>query len=325
MTLLEIRDLKVYYYALDGVVKAVDGVSLGLESGEFFGLIGESGCGKSTLGNAILRLVPPPGKIAGGSIYFHGEDILQFPEEKMREIRGDRISMIFQDPTAALDPVYTIGDQIVETILAHNPEVSRKDAESRAIELLKLVGIPGAEARIHEYPHQFSGGMRQRAVIAIALANNPELLIADEPTTNLDVTIEAQILTLLDELRKKLNMSILLITHNIGIVAEYTDRVGVMYAGKLVEVGKTVDVLTDPKHPYTQGLLGAIPGRGGRKGRVTEIPGTVPNLANPPPGCRFHPRCPRRFDPCDQEEPPLMELPGEGRMVACHLYRRPGS
>ncbi|RLF27876.1 MAG: ABC transporter ATP-binding protein [Thermoplasmata archaeon] len=325
MTLLEIRDLKVYYYAFDGVVKAVDGVSLDIKSGEFFGLIGESGCGKSTLGNAILRLVPPPGRVAGGSIYFHGEDILQLPEDRMREIRGDRISMIFQDPTAALDPVYTIGDQIVETILAHNPEVSKKDAEARAIELLKLVGIPGAEARIHEYPHQFSGGMRQRAVIAIALANNPELLIADEPTTNLDVTIEAQILTLLDELRRKLNMSILLITHNIGIVAEYTDRVGVMYAGKLVEVGRTVDVLTDPKHPYTQGLLGAIPGRGGRKGRVTEIPGTVPNLANPPPGCRFHPRCPKRFDPCDQEEPALVRLPGEGRMVACHLYRGPES
>ncbi len=325
MTLLEIRDLKVYYYAFDGVVKAVDGVSLELESGEFFGLIGESGCGKSTLGNAILRLVPPPGRVVGGSIYFQGEDILRLPEDRMREIRGDRISMIFQDPTAALDPVYTIGDQIVETILAHNPEVSKKDAESRAIELLKLVGIPGAEARVHEYPHQFSGGMRQRAVIAIALANNPELLIADEPTTNLDVTIEAQILTLLDELRRKLNMSILLITHNIGIVAEYTDRVGVMYAGKLVEVGRTVDVLIDPKHPYTQGLLGAIPGRGGRKGRVTEIPGTVPNLANPPPGCRFHPRCPRRFDPCDQEEPALVPLPGEGRMVACHLYRRPES
>jgi len=325
VTLLEVRDLKVYYYAFDGVVRAVDGVSMSIGTGEFFGLIGESGCGKSTLGNAILRLVPPPGRISGGSVYFQGEDLLSLPEERMRDIRGDRISMIFQDPTAALDPVYTIGDQIVETILAHNPDYGKREAEQRAVELLKLVGIPGAEARIHEYPHQFSGGMRQRAIIAIALANSPELLIADEPTTNLDVTIEAQILTLLDQLRRKLNMSILLITHNIGIVAEYTDRVGVMYAGKLVELGDTVDVLTDPKHPYTQGLLGAIPGRGGRKGRVTEIPGTVPNLSSPPPGCRFHPRCPRRFEPCNREEPPLVELPGGGRMVACHLYRGTGS
>ena len=316
--LLEIENLFVYYYSLGGIIRAVDGVSLAIERGEFFGLIGESGCGKSTLGNAILRLVPPPGRIVAGRIIFDGEDLLHKSEEEMRAIRGNKISMIFQDPTAALDPVYTIGDQIIEAMLAHN-SISRKEAEKRAVELLKMVGIPRPEARLREYPHQLSGGMRQRVVISIAIANNPDLIIADEPTTNLDVTIEAQILTLLDNIRKKLNTSILLITHNIGIISEYTDRLAVMYAGKLVEIGETESVLVDPKHPYTQGLLGAVPGRGGRKTRVMEIPGTVPSLANPPRGCRFHPRCPYATEICSKEEPELRTL-SEGRIVACHLY-----
>lgn len=315
--LLSIENLTVHYYTIRGIVKAVENVSFEIKEGEFFGLIGESGCGKSTIGNAIMRILPPSGRIINGKIIFRDKNLLELSEDDMRSIRGNEISMIFQDPTAALNPVLTIGDQIAEVIQMHR-DISKKEALNEALRLLKTVRIPGAKERLNDYPHRFSGGMRQRVVIAIAIANNPKLIIADEPTTNLDVTLQAQILDLIDEIRQKMKSSILLITHNIGIIAEYSERVAVMYAGEIVEISNTEKLIDDPLHPYTAGLLNAIPGKGIRKEKIQEISGVVPDLVNPPSGCKFHPRCPYKMQICKENKPALNKF--KNRYVACHLY-----
>ncbi len=314
--LLSVKNLEVTYYTRAGEVRAVDDVSLDIFEGEVVGLVGESGCGKSTLGMAFLRLVRSPGKITGGQILFHGEDILRIPEHEMREIRGAHISMIFQDPMTSLDPLQRIDDHFVESIRAHDRRVSREEAVERAAELFDLLGI--ARDRLHDYPHQLSGGMRQRVMIGLALALNAELIVADEPTTSLDVLVEAQFLDLLKDLRHKYNMTLILITHNIGIVAELADRVAVMYAGKLVELAGVMELFGEPLHPYTEALLSSVP----NIKLDTELKimgGQPPDLLNPPGGCRFHPRCPYAKEICSRKEPPLVEVE-PGRWVACWLH-----
>ena len=287
--------------------------------GEVFALVGETGCGKSITMRAVLRLVPPPGKIVKGRIIFDGIDLLKLSEEEMRKIRGSEIAMVFQDPNTALDPLFTAGYQVVETLVAHNKKVGIKDAWKRALKLFKLVDIPEAEKRLHSYPHELSGGMKQRVVISIALSLNPKLLIADEPTTALDVTIQAQILKLLKELQEKYNVTLIMITHNLGVVAEMADRVAVMYAGSIVEIADVFELFENPLHPYTRGLLGAIPSVTKRVNRLTPIPGTVPNMINPPSGCKFHPRCRYSKSICKLKKPELKEVQS-GHFVACHLY-----
>ncbi|WP_043097347.1 ABC transporter ATP-binding protein [Kallotenue papyrolyticum] len=316
--MLRVKGLKTYFFTEEGVVKAVDGIDFTLQPGEVLGIVGESGCGKSVTSLSIMRLIMPPGQIVEGEILFNGENLLELPEDEMREIRGNRISMIFQQPTTALNPVFTIGDQIREALMVHKG-MSKQEATQRCEELLRLVGIPDARRRMDAYPHQLSGGMCQRVMIAMGLACNPELLIADEPTTALDVTIQAQILDLMRELREKINTAIILITHDLGVVAEMVDNVLVMYAGKVVEYAPVKELFAAPKHPYTQGLIASIPVLGVIKDELATIPGTVPSLINVPPGCRFANRCPYRMEKCDQEEPPLIKLEGN-RLVRCWLY-----
>jgi oligopeptide/dipeptide ABC transporter ATP-binding protein len=321
--LLDVRDLRTYFKVMDGTVPAVDGVSFQVNRGETLGLVGESGCGKSVTALTIMRLIEtPPGEIVGGEIWFNGRDVLQLSANQMLEVRGAEMAMIFQEPMTSLNPVLTIGDQIAEAVLAHK-KVSQKAAWDRAIEMLRLVGIPEATRRVKQYPHEMSGGMRQRVMIALALSCDPKLLIADEPTTALDVTIQAQILELIRRVQEETGTALLLITHDLGVVAETVQRIVVMYAGKIVETGAVDEVLQDPKHPYTEGLLASIPSKGMRGTRLNVIRGSVPNPFMMPAGCRFAPRCPYAFDPCRDHEPPLDDLGSGDRRVACWLHSRP--
>jgi oligopeptide/dipeptide ABC transporter ATP-binding protein len=315
-SILEIRNLYVHFPIHIGTVRAVENVTLDLNQGEVMGLVGESGCGKSTLGFSILKLLRPPGQIAGGQIRYHGDNIVKMSEKELLGIRGKRIAMIFQDPLTSLNPLFRIGDQFVETIKTHVNGVSKNEAFERAGDMLKRLGI--APDRLHEYPHQMSGGMRQRIMIGIALVLNPDLLIADEPTTSLDVIVEAQFLDLLNELRQQFNLTILLISHNIGIVAQMADRVTVMYGGRLAETGAVEAVFADPRHPYTQGLLTSIPNIKLDQPVLHTMPGAPPDLVDPPCGCVFHPRCPRVMDKCRREIPPSFN--GSGHLAACWLY-----
>lgn len=316
---LEVQNLKTYFYVDDMVAKAVDGVSFQLKKGETLAIVGESGSGKSITSLSIMRLIDPPGKIiAGSSIVLDGEELLTLPESEIRKVRGNDIGMIFQEPMTSLNPVYTIGNQIAETLMKHK-KMKKKEAYKKAIELLKLVGFPRAEEIVHEYPHQLSGGMRQRAMIAIAMSCNPKILIADEPTTALDVTIQAQILDLMLEMKEKFDSSILLITHDLGVVAEVADRVLVMYGGQIVEQGTVRDIFTNPKHPYTVGLLHSIPNLDVEMERLESIPGTVPASHRFPEGCRFAPRCKHAFDKCPIKNPELIDL-DMNHKVRCYLY-----
>jgi len=319
--LLDIRGLRTHFHTEAGVAKAVDGVDLSVMPGEVLGLVGESGSGKSVTALSILRLVPsPPGHIVAGEIRFRGRDLLAGSWDDIRSIRGREISMIFQEPMTSLNPVFPIGRQVMEVILAHTP-ASNAEAEARAIEMLTLVGIPDAETRLKQYPHELSGGMRQRVMIAIALALDPALLIADEPTTALDVTIQAQILDLMLGIKdRRPEAAILLITHNLAVVAETCDRVAVMYGGKIQEIAPVGDLFNAPLHPYTQGLLGSLPRVDGEKAeRLQMIPGSVPDIHRLPAGCKFSTRCPERFEPCAGLEPPLVEIQ-PGHWVRCHLH-----
>jgi len=317
--LLEVDNLHTYFFTKSGAVKAVDGVSFVIKPGEILGIVGESGSGKSITALSIMGLVPnPPGRIIEGKIYYNGEDLIQKSEKQMRRIRGNKISMIFQDPMTSLNPVFTIGHQLIETVRAHR-DVSKKQAEDRACELLTLVGISDPKQRLKNYPHEFSGGMRQRVMIAMALACDPELLIADEPTTALDVTVQAQILELLKQLQEELGMAIIMITHDLGVVAEICDRVMVMYAGKQVEFTDHISLFDHPKHPYTWGLLGSIPKIEKEKKRLTAIAGHPPDLQHLPQGCHFADRCKQAMDQCRSHEPVLKEI-GSNHLVRCLLY-----
>lgn len=316
--LLRIENLRTYLATYRGVVRAVDGVSLTILEGETLGLVGESGCGKSMLALSILGLYPKPqGRIVEGKIEFEGEDLVQKSEEELRRIRGRRISMIFQEPMTSLDPVFPVGEGIVEVLMLHRG-LTRTEAQREAIRLLRMVRIPEPERRMYQYPHQLSGGMRQRVMIAQALACRPKLLIADEPTTALDVTVQAQILELITALKEETKTAVLLITHDLGIVAEHCQRVAVMYAGTIVEKSDIFSLFTRPLHPYTRALLGALPRLDGKRSRLEAIPGSVPDLIAPPSGCRFHPRCRERIPRCSEEEPRLREVE-RGHEVACHL------
>ena len=320
--LLELDDLRTYFYTDTGVARAVDGVSFRVNAGETVGIVGESGCGKSVTALSILRLVRPPGRIEPGShIRFEGTDLMALDEHEMQKIRGNRIAMVFQEPMTALNPVFTIGDQIAEVARIH-AGMSRREAWAKAVEMLTLVGMPAAAQRAGEYPHQLSGGMRQRVVIAMALVMNPALVIADEPTTALDVTIQAQILELMADLTRRLGTSVLLITHDLGVVAENCARVIVMYAGEVVEEATTATLFDAAHHPYTEGLLGAMPRVGGDAERLATIPGTVPPPTTWPTGCRFHDRCPYAWDRCAREHPPLYQI-GGGHVSRCHLAEEP--
>jgi len=318
-TVLEIKNLEVEYSVRAGLVKAVDNVSLSVYRGEALGLVGESGCGKSTLGRAILRLVSIPGQITGGQILFRGpweQDLLTLSEREMVKVRGKHISMVFQDPMTCLNPLERISDHIVETIQTHGPE-DKQEARRKAAELIDRLGI--RDERLDDYPHQLSGGMRQRVMIGLALALNADLIIADEPTTSLDVIVEAQFLDQLRDLQHQFNLTIILITHNIGVVAEFADRVAVMYAGKLVELADVHPLFDDPLHPYTRGLLNSVPNISLTEDHLKIMSGSPPDLTNPPPGCKFHPRCPSVMDHCQVQEPPFREVQPD-RWTACWLY-----
>jgi len=326
---LEIKDLKIEFGTFEGTSHVLDGIHLTLGRGDTLGLVGETGCGKSITAKAILRLLPvPPARIVSGEILFEGEDLLGKSEEEMKKIRGKRIAMVFQDPMTFLNPVFTIEEQLMDVILAHEggdgsriqgERVDRKRAIEKAIELLREVKIPQPESRIKSYPHEFSGGMRQRVLIAMALSHSPQILIADEPTTALDVTIQAQILRLMDELVQRHGHSVLLISHDLGIVARVCRRIAVMYAGNIVESCSTVQLFKKPLHPYTQGLLNSILTFSKREGEAQVIQGVIPDLIEPPPGCRFHPRCPSSMEICEKEKPSWIESE-EGHWVSCHLY-----
>ncbi|MDZ4764120.1 MAG: ABC transporter ATP-binding protein [Chloroflexota bacterium] len=334
--LLDIQDLHLEFRTFDGVSKVLAGVNLTMQRGDVLGLVGETGCGKSMTALAILGLIPmPPGHITAGRVHFDGDDMLSKTREQMQQFRAKRIGMIFQDPTTNLSPVYTIREQLIDAVLYQrhvdggvpgrwrgwqaSVRQMRLDAERRALELMALVGIPDGERRIAEYPHQFSGGMRQRVLIAMALAGNPDLLIADEPTTALDVTIQAQILRLIVGLVKQLGLSVLIITHNLGVVAQTCQNVAVMYAGRVIETAPVRALFKHPQHPYTQGLLKAVPTTHTRRGELEGIPGTIPNLARPPSGCRFHPRCAHVMDICTRVVPVGTRV-SAGHTVECHLY-----
>lgn len=324
-TILEIKNLRTAFYSEGRELVAVDDVSYSVRAGQTVGVVGESGCGKSVTALSIMRLVPdPPGKIIGGEILFKGENLANKSMGEMRKIRGNEISMIFQEPMTSLNPVFTIGDQIMESILLHQG-LNKAEAKEKAIEMLRLVGIPAPEQRVDEYPHQLSGGMRQRVMIAIALSCNPSLLIADEPTTALDVTIQAQILDLIAGLQKKLGMAMIMITHDLGVVAEVCDYVVVMYAGKVVEQGTVEDIFRKPSHPYTRGLLNSLPSYGGqaKQGRLETIPGLVPSLTDLPSGCRFQDRCTKKETKCSSAEPTLEKV-GDGHAAACYFPVKPG-
>src|SRR4030095_15657182 len=322
--LLEVNNLKTHFPTRAGLVRAVDGISFHLDRGELLGLVGESGCGKSMTALSVMRLIAPPGKIVEGEILFQGSDLLKLSDSQMRQMRGDDIAMIFQDPMTSLNPVYTVGEQIAEALRLHR-KLSRKQARQATIEAMREVSIPDPARRLDDYPHQLSGGMRQRVMIAMALACNPKLLIADEPTTALDVTIQAQILELLDDLRKQRQLAVLLITHDLGVVAEVADRVAVMYTGRIVEQSPVDELFAGPKHPYTEGLLRSVPKLSVtevvQKPRLETIEGVVPRPTDLPPGCHFAPRCRHRMPRCTQEEIPLYQLDGsvQVRCVLCDL------
>jgi oligopeptide/dipeptide ABC transporter ATP-binding protein len=319
--LLEVRGLKTVFKVLDGIVPAVDGVDFSLKRGATLGLVGESGSGKSVTSLSIMRLIERPGEIVAGEIWFEGRDLLKLSEGDMEDIRGNDITMIFQEPMTSLNPVFTVGEQIAESVRLHR-HASKRDAWDRAIEMLGLVGIPSPERRVKQYPHEMSGGMRQRVVIAMALACDPKLIIADEPTTALDVTIQAQILELMKRIQIESGAAMLLITHDLAVVAETVQHVAVMYAGKIVESGAVEETLLHPQHPYTEGLLTSIPSRVARGQRLNVIKGTVPNPFRLPKGCRFEPRCPYSFEPCKPNEPPLESI-GADRKVRCWLHGMP--
>ena len=326
--LLSIKDLKTYFFTPEGVVRALEDVSLDISPNECLGILGESGCGKSVTALSVMRLIPdPPGKIMRGSIEFLGAELLEMSMSQIRDIRGNSISMIFQEPMTSLNPVYTVGNQISESIITHQG-LNHKEALDQSVEMLKLVGIPSPEKRVHEYPHQLSGGMRQRAMIAMAMACRPKLLIADEPTTALDVTIQAQILDLMAKMQEELGMSIMMITHDLGVIAEISHRVVVMYAGHVVEYAPIDALFESPRHPYTRGLMRSIPKLGEKfsKGKhpLQEIPGMVPNLIRPPAGCLFQPRCHRAMDRCAHEKPPMFKLAPE-HGARCWLVEKEGS
>ncbi len=321
--LLDVKGLKTYYYTEDGIVRAVDGVDFCVYPGEVLGLVGESGCGKSVTSLSIMRLIAPPGKVAAGEIWFDGHDLLKLSEKEMMKIRGDRISMIFQQPQTSLNPVFMAGDQVAEVLNIHQ-KMKDDAAWERAVAMLRQVGIPDPERRARSYPHELSGGQAQRVMIAMALALRPQLLIADEPTTALDVTIQAQILDLMRGLRQEFGASVILITHDLGVIAEMAERVAVMYAGEIVEQAEVNTIFDQPLHPYTQGLLGSIPVLGKLKDRLDVIPGSVPNLVNLPPGCRFAPRCRARMEHglkiCSELKPDLISHSPE-HIVRCWLYQ----
>lgn len=323
-TLLEVKGLKTYFFTEDGVVKAVDGVDFLIKAGEVLGIVGESGCGKSVTSLSVMRLVGVPGKITGGEVFFEGRDLLKLSLDEMTKMRGDRISMIFQQPQSSLNPVFRVGDQVAEVLQIHK-KMGKKESFQRAIELLTLVGIPDPERKAYAYPHEMSGGQAQRVMIAMALALSPKLLIADEPTTALDVTIQAQILDLIRGLRTQFNTAVILITHDLGVIADIAEQVAVMYAGEIVEYTGVNELFAKPLHPYTQGLIGSIPILGKVVDRLDVIPGVVPNLIDLPDGCRFAPRCRTRIEKnleiCEREKPDLIEeLPGH--KVRCWLYSK---
>ena len=321
--ILEVRNLTVHFYTYAGIVKAIEDVSFDVYKGETFALVGETGCGKSVTSRALTQLIESPGRIVRGSVIYHSDkgsvDLLKLNEEEIREIRGSEIAYIFQDPHSSLDPLYTVGYQIAEGMEVHGRVKSIKEGIQKAVDILRSVLIPDPESRVKNYPHELSGGMKQRVVIGTGIANSPKILIADEPTTALDVTVQAQILELIDDLRKKYNATVILITHNLGVVAETADRVAVMYAGKIAEIGSVEQIFKNPLHPYTKGLLKAVPNPMTKVERLDAIPGTVPNLITPPGGCIFHPRCPFAMEICKKKVPELKEIE-DGHFVACHLY-----
>ncbi len=322
--LLDVRNLKTYFHVMDGTVPAVDGVSFSLGRGQTLGIVGESGSGKSVTALTIMRLLDiPPAEIVEGEVWFDGQEILRIPIEQMRKLRGNEMAMIFQEPLTSLNPVFTVGDQIAEQVELHK-KVKKKEAWDRAIESLRLVGIPLPERRVKQYPHEMSGGMRQRVMIAMALSCEPKLIIADEPTTALDVTIQAQILELLKTIQQRTGSALMLITHDLGVVAEMVDNIIVMYAGQVVEQGTVDQVLITPKDPYTMGLLESIPSVEKRGGRLSVITGTVPNPFNMPPACRFQPRCPYAWDLCKQAPPDLYRAGSGGQLARCHLHTPAG-
>ncbi|MFP4302764.1 MAG: ABC transporter ATP-binding protein [Alkalispirochaetaceae bacterium] len=320
-TILSVRNLQTHFKTDDGVVKAVDGVSFDVKKGETLGIVGESGSGKSVTNLSVMRLIPsPPGKIAGGEVWFEGEDLLKMPEQKLRQVRGNKISMIFQDPMTSLNPFLKVSTQLIETIQLHQG-LDKRSAREQAIDFLNMVGIPGAQKRVDNYPHQFSGGMRQRVMIAMALSCNPKLLIADEPTTALDVTIQAQILEILQRLADDLGTAVILITHDLGVVAGMCDTVNVMYAGKIVEKGSAKELFRDPKHPYTKGLIQSVPRLDQKQQeKLFSIKGQPPNLIGLPDCCPFYPRCPQVMAVCKSKYPSAEEV-GAGRSVNCWLYK----
>ncbi len=325
--IIEVKDLYVYFYTYAGIVKAIEDVSFTIYRGETFCLVGETGCGKTVVSRTLTNIVPPPGRIVKGEVLYHrdGEviNILDLPENKLREIRGKEIAYIIQDPSAALDPLYVVGYQIAETMMDHGTVRDKKEGFTRAVKLLREVLIPDPENRVKAYPHELSGGMRQRVVISMGLSNEPQLLIADEPTSYLDVTVQAQVLDLLRELKKRKGLTVLLITHDMGVVAEMCERVAVLYAGNIVEVAPVDELFKRPRHPYTVGLLRAVPNPLTEIEKLESIPGTVPNLITPPPGCRFHPRCPHATERCRREKPPLVRV-GPSHYVRCWLYAEKG-
>jgi len=319
--LLKIHNLCTNFFTYRGIVKAVDGISLELKEGEVLGLVGESGCGKSVSLLSILGLVPYPGKITGGEVWFEGENLLEKSSNEMRYFRGNKISMIFQDPMTTLNPVFRVGEQIRESLSVHNyKKISKKIEKEKVLKLIKDVGLPSPEQIYQQYPHQLSGGMQQRILIAIALSCNPKVILADEPTTALDVTVQAQILDLLRKINKDIGTGIIFVTHDLGVVAEFCQKVAVMYAGKIVETGSVEQIIFKPKHPYTKGLLKSIPKIGDKKNKIQSIPGDVPDLADLPPGCSFYPRCNKSVHKCQKDEIPLQVIE-KGRQVRCLLYR----
>ena len=314
---ISVRDLVVEFNTRRGVLRAIDKVSFDIARGEVLGVVGESGAGKSVTGAAIIGLIEPPGRIAGGEILLNGQRIDNLPPDELRKVRGRKVAMIFQDPLTSLNPLFRVGEQLVETIRTHLP-MSERQARDRAVELLTEVGIPAPEKRIDGYPHEFSGGMRQRVVIALALCAEPDFIVADEPTTALDVSVQAQIISLLRKLCRERGTSVMLVTHDMGVIAETADRVAVMYAGRVAEIGPVRDVVQRPLHPYAKGLMGAIPTLEGTADRLVQIPGSMPRLTNIPKGCAFNPRCPQAFARCFMERPEA--LPVGAQRVACHLY-----